>query len=125
MKLKEVAAKTQVQKVVANKPMPVIKNYTDPSSGSVDRITPGSTARITSQNLKIDTSDALQGIFITPTGGGVETKVTTFIDNQPSTLTFVLPVGLPAGAYDLEVRVNRYKSKELRTANLGNVLTVN
>lgn len=122
--LKKVAATIQTQKVAAVKPMPIIKNYTDHFTGSNATITPGNTARITGQRLKIDAADATQGVFIIASNGSGETKVTNFLDNQPSTLTFSLPVGLPSGTYELEVRVKINKSKELRVANLSQTLTV-
>ena len=122
--LKKVAADISTQKVAANKPMPVIKTFTDHASNTATTVTPGNTARVTGQNLKVDTTDATQGVFILPVVGGAETKIASFIDNQPSTLTFLLPTGLPAGTYELEVRVKLYKSKELREARYSEALTV-
>ena len=120
--LKKVAADISTQKVAANKPMPVIKTYTDHASNTGTTLTPGNTARVPGQNLKVDTTDATQGVFIL--GGGAETKIASFIDNQPSTLTFLLPTSLPAGTYELEVRVKLFRSKELRVDRLANTLTV-
>ncbi len=120
--LKKIDVEVEVQKVPAVKPMPIIKSYVDHASGNSTTLTVGNAATISGQRLKVDVADPLQGVFII--GNGAETKVTTFIDNQPSTLTFLHPQGLAAGVYQLEVRVKLYRTKDLRVANLGQPLTV-
>jgi DNA-binding domain/Domain of unknown function (DUF4469) with IG-like fold len=120
--LKKIADEAKVQKVAAVKPMPIFKSYVDHASGNSTSITSGNAATISGQRLKVDVADPQQGIFII--GNGAETKVTTFIDNQPSTLTFLHPQGLAAGVYQIEVRVKLYRTKDLRVANLGQPLTV-
>lgn len=100
--LKKIADEAEVQKVPAVRPMPIIKSYVDHASGNGTTLTSGNAATISGQRLKVDVADPLQGVFVI--GNGAETKVTTFIDNQPSALTFLHPLGLAAGVYQLEVR---------------------
>lgn len=58
------------------------------------------------------------------TAGGAETKVATVQKNKPAQLVFLIPAGLAAGTYDLEVRARIVGGTQLRTGRLDAVLTV-
>jgi hypothetical protein len=121
--IRQIAAQVSVQKVEPNRPMPVIRDFTDFGSQGNSQLTLGNVARLTGSSLKIDGTDALQGIFLIDVAAA-ETKVSTLIDNSPSTLTFTIPTTLAAGVYKLEVRVKLNNTKELRTVALAQTLTV-
>jgi len=121
--LKSIASKITVQKVEAIKLVPVIKSVLDFATNTNNQITVGNTVRLLGSSLKIDTADVEQGVFLIPVLGGAEVKLNTFIDNQPSTLTFMIPSTLPKAAYRIEVRAKINKTKELRISSFAEVVT--
>ncbi len=68
-----------------------------------ETVTPGGAAELRGSHLKVDTSDANQGVFFIA-GDGTETKADTIMRNKPANLIFMVPDSLLSGDYDIEVR---------------------
>ena len=62
-------------------------------------------------------------VHLVATIGG-ETKVATVQKNKPSQVVFLVPAGLIAGTYNIEVRARVGGGTELRIGRLDPVLTV-
>ncbi len=73
--------------------------------------------------MKYDEGQADEGVFFVATAGGA-TKVATVQKNKPSQVVFLVPAGLVAGAYNLEVRARIGGGTELRIGRLDHGLTV-
>ncbi len=120
----EVRAKATVLRVEAIKPAPSPIEYIDIGSTTTnDQITPANIGQLSGSRLKFDTLAADEGVYFVATAGG-ETKVATVQRNKPSQLVFLIPAGLLAGTYNIEVRARQRDSAELRIGRLDPVLTV-
>jgi len=115
-----------VTKDEAVKPAPNPLEYRDVGSDTTnDQVTPANIGQLSGSRLKYDPLQADEGIFFIPTAGGLETKVTTVQKNKPAQLVFLVPAGLMAGTYYLEVRARmRAEAADLRIGRLDAVLTV-
>ncbi len=114
-----------VVKDEAVKPAPNPLEYFDIGSDTTnDTVTVGNIGQLSGSRLKFDAAQADEGVFFIPTGGGAETKVTTVQKNKPAQLVFLVPAGLLAGTYYLEVRARIGGGTELRSGRLDAVLTV-
>jgi len=103
-RIRKMVGNIKVEKVDANTPIPVIRNFWDIASQTKNEaITPGGVGEISGSRLKVDESDEKQGIFLLGTNGSV-TKIETIIRNKPSNLLFFIPYELSKGKYQLEVR---------------------
>ncbi len=119
-----VRAKATTQRVEAIKPAPSPIEYVDIGSATTnDQITPANIGQVSGSRLKFDTLQADEGVYFVATAGG-ETKVATVQRNKPSQLVFLIPAGLIAGTYNIEVRARQRDSAELRIGRLDTVLTV-
>ncbi len=119
-----VRAKAKTQKVEAIKPQPSPIEYIDIGSGTTnDQITPANIGQLSGSRLKFDTLQADEGVYFVATAGGA-TKVATIQKNKPSQLVFLIPAGLLAGTYNIEVRARIAGGTELRIGRLDPVLTV-
>ena len=119
-----VRANAKTQKVEAIKPAPSPIEYVDIGSATTnDQITPANIGQLTGSRLKFDTLQADEGAYFVATAGG-ETKVATVQRNKPSQLVFLIPAGLLAGTYNIEVRARIAGGTELRIGRLDTVLTV-
>ncbi len=119
-----VRAKATTQRVEAIKPAPSPIEYVDIGSATTnDQITPGNIGQVSGSRLKFDTLQADEGVYFVATAGG-ETKVATVQRNKPSQLVFLIPAGLIAGTYNIEVRARVDGGTELRIGRLDPVLTV-
>jgi len=104
---------------------PFLLEYADANSGSNNGpVTPGGIGTIQGAELKYDPANVAEGIFFVPTGGGAETKVAVISTRTEGKLVFLVPAGLAAGTYRLEVRRAYLASKTIRTGELAEVLTV-
>ena len=119
-----VRAKATTQRVEAIKPKPSPIEYVDIGSATTnDQITPANIGQLSGSRLKFDTLAADEGVYFVATAGG-ETKVATMQKNKPSQLVFLIPAGLIAGTYNIEVRARVGNGTELRIGRLDPVLTV-
>lgn len=124
-RLREMEKKIKVRKVVVDKPRPILQHVYDNNSESQDEvITSGGGMRIAGSLLKFDEGDPNQGIFFIHSTG-TETKVTNqLLRNKPGELIFIVPSGLEAGNYTLEVRSTLKGNKEIRKGAFPEDLTV-
>jgi len=124
-RFKDISSRIELKKVTATRPMPLIQDFKDVASNTHnDILTEGGVGQLTGSRLKIDQTDATQGIFLIAVTGGVETKITTLVRNKPADIIFTIPTGLAKGEYSLEVRVKLIGTKELRVAYMDDTLTV-
>jgi hypothetical protein len=73
--------------------------------------------------VREQTQAANQGVSFVAEGGGA-TKVDVVGRNKPGDLMFMVPAGLAAGDYTLEVQATIHGSEGVRTGALGATLTV-
>ena len=106
------------------KPYPNLVDYLDLNSGERNGIlTPGGMGRIIGHRLKFDPADPQQGIFFIA-ADGTETRVSVVGKNKPRELIFLVPEGLTAGEYRLEVRVLSRGKRERYSGTLEATLGV-
>lgn len=124
-RIAELAEELTVKRVSASVVRPAVRYFKDFSSGAVNQtLTPGNPAEIRGGNLKVDPADTSQGIFFIA-ADGTETKVTTIMRNMPSNLIFMVPGGLAAGEYEVEVRMKpKDNDTDIRSGRLNDKLTV-
>ena len=122
---KTVRDNATVVKEEAVKPAPNPIEYRDVGSDTTnDQLTPGNIGQLSGSRLKFDAAAADEGLYFLPVALGAETKVDTVQRNKPAQVVFLVPAGLVAGQYRLEVRVRISGGTELRTGRLDAVLTV-
>ncbi|WP_109832459.1 DNA-binding domain-containing protein [Reichenbachiella versicolor] len=120
----EIAGGIDVKKVNAVSPQPTLVSFKDVISGtSNETLTSGGVGEINGSLLKIDPSDAEQGVFMIATNG-TATKADTIVRNKPSNVIFMIPGSLTAGEYRLEVRARLKGRKELKIGALSSPLQV-
>ena len=123
--LEGLADELTVEKVSAIPLEPRLEQLIDFRSGAESgTLTPGGSARLRGEHLKIDTEDAEQGIWLLGPDNGAETKVELIMNNLPSELMFEIPEGLASGEYSLEVRARPRSSPDLRINRLSETLVV-
>ena len=122
---KTVRDNAKVTKDEAVKPAPNPIELRDVGSDTTnDQLTPGNIGQLSGSRLKFDAGAADEGIYFVATPGDVETKVDTVQKNKPAQVVFLVPAALTPGQYNVEVRVRISGGTELRTGQLGAVLTV-
>ena len=122
---KTVRDNATVVKEEAVKPAPNPIEYRDVGSDTTnDQLTPGNIGQLSGSRLKFDAAAADEGLYFLPVALGAETKVDTVQRNKPAQVVFLVPAGLVAGQYRLEVRVRISGGTELRSGRLDTVLTV-
>lgn len=123
-RLKKILSELEFTKTEASKPAPTLQDFKDIASDTHnDTLTAAGVGHIMGSRLKVDTEDAIQGVFFIAENG-TETKATTYIRNKPSELIFMIPGGLASGEYALEVRTVFRGTKELKKGRLLELLTV-
>ena len=102
--LRDAAAKVKCEKTEGASTDPYITEIADIVSGKVNEgLTKGGIVQLTGSRLKFDQKDAAQGIFFVPeTGEAVRAEV--IAENKPARLMAIIPAGLKAGTYYIEVR---------------------
>ena len=101
----------------------------DVVSGKVNEVlTKGGVVQLVGSRLKFDAKDAVQGIFFVPeTGEAV--RATVIAENKPARLMAIIPAGLKAGTYYIEVRTKISSSpkplKNVKTGRFFKALTYN
>lgn len=114
----------KLEKIRAESAHPDIDKFIDYTTQKEDElITPGGSAEIKGELLKIDSEDTEQGIFFIA-GDGTEKKVEIFMRNKPSGIIFNIPEGLLAGNYILEIRNKNNGSNKLRKEKFSQELEV-
>jgi len=71
----------------------------------------------------LNPADSRQGVFFVA-GDGSAVQATMVMRNKPADLTFMVPDGLAAGEYSLEVRTAPTAESDLRTGRLCHTLIV-
>jgi len=100
--LRDAQENVKLEKTDALAPSLHILEVKDSVSGVVnDVLTPGGVLEIYGSHMKVEGSDPLCGIFFVDSAG-VETKVTTIVQNKPSTLIAMIPV-LEVGVYHVKL----------------------
>ncbi len=117
---KESLAKLKVKKVEGSQVVPRLKSIEDFESDEKNNIlTPGGTATISGERLKIEDVNAEdQGVFFISIADGSEYNARKIKTNEPKTLTVLLPSDIPQGNYTVEVRTPVNGSKSIRTGVL-------
>ena len=126
--LRDVLPKIKCEKTEGTSTDPYITEVTDVVSGKVNEVlTKGGVVQLVGSRLKFDAKDAAQGIFFVPeTGEAV--RATVIAENKPARLMAIIPAGLKAGTYYIEVRtkidMGGKKLKTLKTGRFAKPLTV-
>lgn len=121
----QVRLQAVVQKDETIKPRPNPLQYADLASDSTDSIlTPGTIGTVSGSRLKYNSTNPDEGIYLVPTGAGSAVKVSAVQKNKPTQLVFLVPAGLAAGSYWLEVRARVRGVESLTLGRLDSVLTV-
>ena len=126
--LREAAAKVKCEKTEGASTDPYITEVADVVSGKVNEVlTKGGVVQLVGSRLKFDAKDAVQGIFFVPeTGEAV--RATVIAENKPARLMAIIPAGLKAGTYYIEVRTKilegNKSGKTLKTGRFNKALTV-
>ena len=120
--LKKRSAGFKAKKIKPNRPSPNIISVIDYVSEQKDsRITPGGMCGVKGLRLKIDIDDPEQGVFFI--GDENDYKADKFVVNYPTELLFLVPPGMEAGEYKIEIR-NKQRAKDIRKDRFEKVLVV-
>jgi hypothetical protein len=115
----------KVEKVSPNIPQPIVHQLYDMLSNTTNATLSGNgMAEIKGEKLSINTAEADEGIFLINVATATETKVSLIHNNEPKKLQFLVPTGLQAGTYKVEVRNRAHRGKDIRKGVLGVDLTV-
>lgn len=115
--------KISMHKVKADTSEPDIVSVRDfQSLRENEAITRGATVEIKGSELKINTEDNEQGIFIGNDGHMV--KVSTILHNKPSHVIFIVPQDVPGGEVKITIKNKAHKGKQLRQSSSNIYLTV-
>lgn len=107
--LVEAAKKNRLKRVRANEYSPEPTKLEDIASKSFnDQLTPGNMACLKGEKLQINQERADEGIYLV-NNKAKEYPITHIARNKPAELVFLVPTGLPAGTYWLEVRNRSYQ----------------
>ncbi|MGV8094449.1 MAG: DUF4469 domain-containing protein [Mangrovibacterium sp.] len=120
----QTASNVSAEKVAMVSTDPWPDELEDVASGTINEtITPGGTAILKGLRMKFDPKDVNQGIFFIDSNNA-ETRVDRIIKLRASEIVFVIPAGLAAGNYSLEVRVLPIGNKNVKNGQLKDKLTV-
>ncbi len=118
-----VQSKAQVRRQEANRPQPKPLQYINPNNGDANNsLTPGGGAKLNGHRLGFDPADPKQGIFLVATDKR-ENRVEVVMKNTDRELIFLVPPGLTAGGYTMEVRA-MFGQSNLRAGALEETLAV-
>ena len=126
--LRDAVTKVKFEKTESAGTDPYITEVTDVVSGKVNEVlTKGGVVQLVGSRLKFDAKDTAQGIFFVPeTGEAVRAAV--IAENKPARLMAIIPAGLKAGPYYIEVRTKilegNKSGKTLKTGRFNKALTV-
>jgi hypothetical protein len=118
------ADSVKAEKVIQPENIPMPQTFEDLGSGTVNETaTPGRAATLKGQKLKFRQTNPLEGIFFVDSAK-VEHRVEKILSITGKQVVFQIPEGLTPDEYSLEVRVQAYGSKEVKTGKLPESLTV-
>jgi len=121
--LLKMAGQVRPRKAESNLPKPYISQVTDMGTGKVNAIlTPGGPVMISGARLQFDPDDPEQGVFWVSESRQLF-RAAAVLHNTFSRLILMVPVDLPAGTYQLQVKSN-LKTQTIRTGELDRPLTV-
>ena len=126
--LRDAVTKVKCEKTEGVSTDPYITEVTDIVTGTVNTtLSKGGVVQLVGSRLKCDAKDAVQGIFFVPeTGEAVRAAV--IAENKPARLMAIIPAGLKAGTYYIEVRTKilegNKSGKTLKTGRFNKALTV-
>ena len=121
--LSKIVKDLAVERVQGLSAVPTLKTFKDVVSDTTnDTLTANGVGELKGSHLKIDTTDADQGVFFIA-ADGTETAVSTYIRNKPGNLIFMIPT-LTSGTYSLVVRSKPKNIKSIRSGTLDASLTV-
>ena len=127
--LRDAVTKVKCEKTEGVSTDPYITEVTDIVTGTVNTtLTKGGVVQLVGSRLKFDAKDTAQGIFFVPeTGEAVRAAV--IAENKPARLMAIIPAGLKAGTYYIEVRTKISSSpkplKNVKTGRFFKALTCN
>jgi len=122
---KTLRQKATPERIAPPRPAPLPELYRDLASGTDNsRLTPGGIGEIVGALMKFDPAALDEGVFLTPSGGGAETRVSQVLTAQPKKVVLQMPAGLAAGEWRLEVRARARPGAQLRTGALAKTLLV-
>ena len=84
----------------------------------------GSVVQVEGEFLYFDKNDTKQGIFLTEISSKNIVKVATLVRIKPDNIIFMMPGGLIAGNYNLELRARCQQTGILRTGVLHGTIDV-
>lgn len=117
-------AEAKVQKTSKAIPSPDVQSYFDVNSGEANSVlTPGGIGTIEGSELKFETSQQANGVFLID-GSGVATRATVYAQVTEGKIVFMVPAGLPTGDYTLEVRRSYTQNNNIRSGQLQESLSV-
>lgn len=123
-KLGKIAKQIPVEKIAPIVNVPSPSSLMDMASQQKNQtLTVGKPARLQGNKLKFDAADPQQGVFLINDSTDEEFRADFILDNTPKTVTFVVPEGLAAGSYQLELRSN-LGTKELKVGSLSASLII-
>lgn len=124
--LKNAISKLKLEKVLPNVRTPEIESVYDLKSQQLDGVlSPGHMIEIRGIRLKVNMDQPDEGIYLISNGERAETRLEFIHSNLPSTLSAMLPEGLAAGDYTLEVRTRLAGNSNLFTGVFTKTLSVN
>ncbi|WPP53443.1 DNA-binding domain-containing protein [Catalinimonas niigatensis] len=128
--LKNTEMRRAVDRIITKKlqnvvPTPELIEFYDYASDSTNQqITPGNTAELSGELIKVENPEAAeQGVFFMHSSG-TEYRVARLRNNTRGKLSFVIPTGMKKGAYSLEVRTTISGSKEVRKGTINGLQVV-
>ncbi len=124
VRLKQVEAQVQLERVSPTLPRPEVRIFEDIASDTRnDEVTPGGLGTLSGTRLKYEPNDPQQGIFFIDSALAA-TRVTMISLNKPKSLHFQIPATLATGAYTLEVRATMPGASDVRAGSLPHTLQV-
>ncbi len=115
------AARGKVARQAGHQPGPLPGLFTDLTTQTHDRFTPGSKGQLQGRRLKLDLAAPDEGVFLIDEAG--QAQKLAVIYNTSVLLIFDLPAA-PPGLYRLEVRARPRFSSNLRASRLDKPLLV-
>lgn len=119
--LNEMAKRVRPHKGEGHLPRPLIKSFTDMSTGEADSVlTPGGPAVIRGIRLKFDPDDTEQGVFL-ENESGKTFRIPGVLRNVFSQIVLMVPANLLPGTYRLIVK-SKLNTQQLRTGEFSHLL---
>lgn len=115
-----------LEKVLPNVRTPMIESVYDLKTQAYDDVlSPGHMIELRGNRFKVNMEEPDEGIYLIYEADGTATRLEQIHNNLPSTLTAMLPEGLAAGDYSLEVRTRLIGNSKLLTGVFTKTLSVN